>query len=396
MLRSRALALDLDTRAALVTGTVTLPLTSPEWLYGLVVNSAGHVFMSQGNQVLEATETDLSQSVAHDTPMDVGSMPGLRLSSDERLLYAVSRPPTSANNSTLLVAIDTSTFQVVARQPLPDVPHSYRPYELPDKSKLYVVGGEPAGPVTLDVFETVTHTALKRITFDQPRLLGASAGESDPFAYAADTHTLYVGATHVVLAIDTQTDTIKQVIRLDDMPKAIGLDPNQLTYTIAGALVYSPAERYLYIAHIDMSYISVYDVTTGRFLPFMIPVNGLFPTYLFPNADYSRLYAMNTLSDNITVIDTASKSVEKVIDLHDSVPVPSPGAPFVATQPTNCTVAVGATATFRSMGNNPRPTTVGPAIQWQVRTSGGSAWSNIPGATTSAYSFVPALADSGS
>jgi YVTN family beta-propeller protein len=37
---------------------------------------------------------------------------------------------------------------------------------------------------------------------------------------------------------------------------------------------------------------------------------------VFASGDYSKIYSLNGRSDNVSVIDVNSKSVEKVIDLH--------------------------------------------------------------------------------
>jgi YVTN family beta-propeller protein len=121
----------------------------------------------------------------------------------------------------------------------------------------------------------------------------------------------------VVLAIDTTTDEIKKGIFLGDVATTIGLQPWQLTYLNAVGLVYHPTENYLYIAHLDRSFVSIYDLTNGRFLPKVIPLQGYFPNYLFPNDAYDRIYSINLRSDSVSVIDVLSKTVEQVIDLHD-------------------------------------------------------------------------------
>ena len=226
VLRNRAVAIDLDTGGAVVSKVVTLPLT-PAWSYGAVVNGAGHLFMNQGTQILETDEPDLGHAVAHDLSPDLNSLWALRLSSNGRLLYSVAQSSPGGGMAGVFVAINTTSFQVEARIPLADIPHAWRPYEVPDQAKVYVLGGEPAGPVTIDVIETAHHTLQKHITFDEPGLLGASVGSADPFAYDPASHTLFVGATEVILAIDTETDTISRVIRLDDSVKAIGLEPGQ-------------------------------------------------------------------------------------------------------------------------------------------------------------------------
>ena len=115
------------------------------------------------------------------------------------------------------------------------------------------------------------------------------------------------------------------MIRLADTAGAIGLPSNRsLTDINAVGLVHSPRERCLYIAHVDRSYVSVFDLVGNRFLPGVIPLQGCFPQQLVANRDYSKIYSLNFRSDNVSVIDTITKTVENVIDLHQYVPVVSP------------------------------------------------------------------------
>jgi YVTN family beta-propeller protein len=188
---------------------------------------------------------------------------------------------------------------------------------LPEGSKLYALGGLPNGHVIIHVIRTADYAIEKTITFDQPDRLGISAGPYYPYAYDPVSQTLFVGATHVVLAIDTNTDVIKKVIYLGDAATAIGLEPSQLTYINAVGLIYNPTENYLYVAHLDRSFISIYDLTGGRFLPRIISLKGYFPNFLFANDAYDKIYSLNVRSDNVSVIDVPTKTVVRMIDLHD-------------------------------------------------------------------------------
>jgi len=49
----------------------------------------------------------------------------------------------------------------------------------------------------------------------------------------------------------------------------------------------------------------------------MLDTFRFFPGHTFANDNVSKIYVINTRSDNISVIDVNSKTVEKVIDLHD-------------------------------------------------------------------------------
>ena len=109
---------------------------------------------------------------------------------------------------------------------------------------------------------------------------------------------------------------IKKVIYLADAGRAIGLEPWQFVYVNAIGLVYQPQENYLYIVHLDRAFVSIYDLNNNQFLPQVIPLKGFFPNYAFANDDYSKIYTLNGRSDNVSVIDVNSKTLEKIIDLH--------------------------------------------------------------------------------
>jgi len=59
-------------------------------------------------------------------------------------------------------------------------------------------------------------------------------------------------------------------------------------------------------------------------------------------------------------------------------------SPIVTIQPTDLTVNNNQTATFTAAASGyPAPT-----VQWQRSTDGGTTWNNLPGATSTTYSFT--------
>jgi uncharacterized repeat protein (TIGR03803 family) len=66
-------------------------------------------------------------------------------------------------------------------------------------------------------------------------------------------------------------------------------------------------------------------------------------------------------------------------------------APQVTTNPKTQSITAGQTVTFTASANgNPAPT-----VQWQVSTDGGKTFTNIPGATSTTYSFTASIGQSG-
>ncbi|MGD0392936.1 MAG: IPT/TIG domain-containing protein [Acidimicrobiales bacterium] len=65
--------------------------------------------------------------------------------------------------------------------------------------------------------------------------------------------------------------------------------------------------------------------------------------------------------------------------------------PVVTTNPASESVNEGLPATFTAAGHG----TPAPTVQWQVSTDGGTTFTNIPGATSSTYSFTTVAGDNG-
>ena len=311
-------AFELDLDKAVISNVVRFPkIRTDAGSYDVAINNAGKLLIAQGESVLEVDPRDMRLLKTHPLPTDIPPLWHFILSKDQKKIYSISQER-GGSGSNIFLAINTTNFQVDTLLRLEGGSFEERPFELPDRSKLYALGGMPNGPVVIHAISTEDLTIQKTITFDQPDSLGISAGPNYPFAYDSNSHTLFVGATWVVLGIDTDTDTIKKVIYLYDAAKAIGFgsSPWQLTSLNAVGLVYNPQENYLYIAHLDRSFVSIYDLNNDRFLPKVIPLKGYFPSYIFANDDYSKIYSPTWRSDSVSVIDVKSKTLEKVIDLH--------------------------------------------------------------------------------
>jgi len=332
LITQSANAFEFDIDKATIEDVVEFPLIREDvYAYDIAIDESGRMFIAQGETILEVDVENMYLLGTHPLPPEISGLWSFVLSNDQTKLYSIWQDPNEEYPCTFL-AIDTANFQVKVSVRLEGGIFEDKPYELLDSSKLYALGGLPNGPIVIQVIETDNYTIQKAITFDEPSSLGISAGPNYPFAYDPSSRTLFVGATHVVLAIDTDRDEIKKVIYLGDAARAIGLESWQLTYLNAVGLVYNPQENYLYIAHLDRSFISIYDLKTEQFLPLAIPLKGYFPSFLFTNNDYSKIYSLNIRSDSISVVDVSSKKVDRVIDLHQLEPPekPSEKPPVVA------------------------------------------------------------------
>ena len=311
---AKSLELNLDN--ATIQNLVTFPsIRQDAGSYDIGVLNTGRLLIVQGEYFLEIDPQGMQLVATHPLPPDTPSIWHFVLSNDKTKIYSVTNSADGTPN--IFIALSTTTFQEERQLNLAGGSFEFRPFELPDGSKLYALGGLHNGPVVVHVIRTTDYAIQKTITFDQSDRLGISAGPYYPYAYDPVSQTLFVGATHVVVAIDTSTDVIKKVIYLGDVATAIGLPPSQLEYINAIGLVYNPTENCLYIAHFDGGFVSVYDWANDRFLSKVIPLKGHSPNYLFTNDAYDRIYSLNRGSHNVSVIDVPTKTVEKVIELHD-------------------------------------------------------------------------------
>jgi YVTN family beta-propeller protein len=312
-----AYGFEFDLESATIRNLVRFPaIRADSGAYDVAITNAGRLFIAQGEQVLEVDGTDMHLIANHPLPPNIPSVWHFALSKDQSSLYSITNDPIT-NRFNIFLAINTVDFQARANLTLAGGNFYSTPFELPDGSKLYALGGESFGTTVVHVIRTDNYTIQKTITFDEPGLRGVSGGPSYPYAYDSSSHTLYMGGAMVVLAIDTDTDEIKQVIHLEDVARAIGLEPWQFIYVSAGSLVYQPQENFLYITHVDRAFVSIYDLNKDQFLSQVIPLKGFFPSHTFANDNVSKIYVLNTRSDSISVIDVETKSVENVIDLHD-------------------------------------------------------------------------------
>jgi YVTN family beta-propeller protein len=357
-------ALEIDLDRAEVTRTVQFPLTTDGRIsfLGAAFRDADTLLVPQGNYVLELA-ADLTLRAKRNLPSGTPGVWRAVGSRDGRTLYAVSKTP-GTNVSDTLLAIDTTSFQIRAPLKL-DGGNFNQPWEHPDAGKLYVLGGMQNTTVLIHVVDAASHTLRRTIRFDNPDLPGISAGPHYPYAYDPGSRTLYAGATSAVLAIDTDRDEIKRVIRLDAINAALGLSGDEVTTLNAVGLTFHPVENRLYMAHSDGSFVSVYDLAGDRFLPQLIHVKGYMPGWQLANDDVSKIWVANRRSDSLSVIDTKTLTVEKVIDIHACNPYPG-RVDFAAGGQTSQTVTLsGLTTTGKC--------TVSTTAGWLSATPVGSA-----------------------
>ena len=308
---------EIDLNSARATRVVQLPLslTDFQW-FGAAFRDANTLLVAQGDHFLELA-ADLTLRAKHNLPSGAPRIWGVLASRDARTLYSVST--ITASSLDTFLAIDATSFQIKASLHL-DGGVFNLPWEHPDAGKLYVLGGMQNGAVLLQEIDAQSFALRKTIRFDDASAPGIAAGPDYPYTYDPSSRTLFVGATMAVLAIDTDRDEIKRVIRLDEIAGGMGIQPNDFAVPNAVGLAFDPSQNRLNIAHLDGSFVSVYDLAKGHFLSPLIPLTGYFPDRLLANDDFSKLLTLNMRSDDISVIDTKGFTVTGLIDICNPLP----------------------------------------------------------------------------
>jgi len=285
--------------------------------YGASFDSEGRLFLAaREGQILEVDPQDMRLVETHNIQPRSTPLESIVHSRDGKKIYSISEDPNTGLDT--LFIINAEDYKLETQINLENKFFWKIPYELPDGSKIYAVRTEEYAPISIHVIETRNYTIQKTIVFEDPELQGITTGQNPSFAYDTRSHTLFVGGFYAVLVIDTDKDVIKQVIPLQEgVARALGIEPWDLTCINAVGLVYHPEENYLYIFHLDRSFVSIYDINANHFLPQIIPLRGWVPSSITVNEDYTKIYVGNKRSDSLSVIDVGSKKLDKVIDLHE-------------------------------------------------------------------------------
>lgn len=224
-------------------------------------------------------------------------LPAMRLAAAEPVAPAPAPAPTAHHRGYVPVSgegavyvIDTATQTLVKK--ITDVgSHPTVLRLLPDRSKIYVDNFGPERS-EIAVIDTRTDTVVKKIP-----------SHGLPFAsiqLSPDGRYLYVPTSaSVVDVIDTRRDQVVRSFALSGSPIAVEVGPD--------------GQR-LYVFFSD-STVAPYDAQTGAQLRPRLPVQGVGPDWGALTADGSKLYAMNELSDSISVIDTQAWAVVKSLQL---------------------------------------------------------------------------------
>ncbi|MEC4726633.1 YncE family protein [Shewanella sp. D64] len=162
---------------------------------------------------------------------------------------------------------------------------------LPDRSKVYV---DNFGPFSNDftVIDTATDSVIKKIK--------TSGTPWAAMEMSSDGRYFYIPTTNnVVQVVDTRIDEIVATWNINGTPSSILLNQN---------------DTELYVFYVNNT-VEAYSTATGQVIKPSISIQGLVAGWATSNPQGTKIYTINTLSDDVSVIDVNSWSVTKVIKL---------------------------------------------------------------------------------
>jgi hypothetical protein len=168
LIKQSSCAFQFDFEKEAIDKMVEFPMVrSGMWGYDVAIDDAGRMFVVQGESILEFNSTNMSLLGNHPLTNNAGVW-SLMLSHDQKELYSIYQEPTNETlNRDIFLAIDASTFQVKACLKLGGGNYNDKPFELPDGSKLYALGGLQNGAVVVNVIGTNNFTIQKTIIFNE-------------------------------------------------------------------------------------------------------------------------------------------------------------------------------------------------------------------------------------
>jgi YVTN family beta-propeller protein len=120
-------------------------------------------------------------------------------------------------------------------------------------------------------------------------------------AMAPDGKYVYAGVNSMeIVVIDTETDTIARSFPTEQLPASLIVSPDGETIYVATIDVFNPGT------------LRAVSTATGEVIHEPIEV-GLVPAWITIGKDGARVYTLNFLSDDISVVNTESWTVEETI-----------------------------------------------------------------------------------
>src|SRR5215469_5467365 len=204
--------------------------------------------------------------------------------------YCLDHPPYSVS----VISIATNTVTAVINDPSLNMPDGIA--VTPNGRKVYVANcvGDKVSVIRTDQQDDEDERATK---YTVTTITDPSFSEAVGVAVTPDGRTVYISNFdgNTVSVIDTATNTVTETITLPD-----GKGPNVVAVTPDGSRVYVNNDS-------DIGGVSV--IATATNTVGSIPTVDGFSTGVAVTPDGRKVYAVNSGSDNVSVIDTATNMV---------------------------------------------------------------------------------------
>lgn len=209
---------------------------------------------------------------------------------DENGVTASNRAYITIYDDAEVAVINTDTYEVLDHIEVGEGPAII--LDTPDRDKLYTANWSDN---TVSAIDTDTGEVTNISMADRPWVIAMSPDGEHVYAGMASADF----QTGTIAVIDTDSDEVSRTIDMDVFP---------------ASLIVGPQSETLYVATIITgNTLQALDPETGETIHEPIAV-GSTPAWITIHPDGSKVYTLNFGSDDVTVVDTESWSVDATVD----------------------------------------------------------------------------------
>jgi len=222
-------------------------------------------------------------------------------------LVFLNGPPSGAQ----LVILDGRTLELERSIDLPADVYPDFPVVSPDGSKIYLSRGYCHGQARLMIFATSDGRLLKSIDV---QLLGTALGATSFLDGDFDEvrRVLYLTGFASVWRIHMDSGELLGTALTGEIFSVLKREHGWTPTGLCGARLSPEGDRLLVVSG-DGHSLQVYDTTGQVWLPVFVNLRGYWLTDVVQSPDRRYLYTANQMSDTITMVDTNTLEVVKVI-----------------------------------------------------------------------------------
>ena len=226
-----------------------------------------------------------------------------------------------------LLIFDADTMSVIKSIKLPSVSYGHRVLASPDGSKLYLESGPMWGaPTVVTILDGATLDTINTISIPPAELRHGATGflEGD---FDVDGRILYLLGFTSVYMINMDTDQLIGTLDLTDVFEARG--KSGWPPTGLSGIMLSRSKDKLFVAAGDGHSMYTYDLKNSAWSAKITNAKGYFITNAVASPDRRYLFTANNRSDSISMIDTDTGTVSKLITLSPEEIIFQIGNPYM-------------------------------------------------------------------